>query len=333
MDAGVGDSKAEEATMTMARSDPTYANEAGWRRIDALLPGAIRLDPSRAPTEEWLTVGRFSVHLDCMRRPEAPATLVLVHGAGGNGRLLAPYAALASAAGYEVIAPDLPGYGLTQVPDKSAIRYHDWRGVLTAVLEAQSRRTARPIVVFGLSMGGMLAYDATARTRIPTGLVATCFFDPREPAARRSVVRWPWMLPVIEPALMNLPTFLQGLGVPMRLVINMRAVSNDHGLSEVIATDPRAGGSAMPAGFLRAILASEPLVAPEAFDVCPVLLVHPADDRWTDVSMSRPFFDRLKVPKRLVMLGNAGHFPIEEPGVSELRTALLKFLAERSQRS
>jgi hypothetical protein len=51
----------------------------------------------------------------------------------------------------------------------------------------------------------MLAYDATARTRISSGLVATCFFDPREPAARRGVVRWPWMLSVIEPLLMKLP--------------------------------------------------------------------------------------------------------------------------------
>jgi alpha-beta hydrolase superfamily lysophospholipase len=316
-----------------AASRPKYADEAGWRRIDALLPLARRLDPANVPTEEWLTVGRFSVHLDCRRRPQAAATLVLVHGAGGNGRLLAPYAAFAAAAGYETIAPDLPGYGLTQAPNRSAIRYDDWRDVLAAVLEAQARRTAGPIVVFGLSMGGMLAYDATARTRIPAGLMATCFFDPREPTARRDVARWPWMVPVIEPVLMNLPTFLQGVPVPMRLVINMRAVANDPKLARVIATDPRAGGSKMPAGFLRSILASQPLVLPEVFNVCPVLLVHPADDRWTDVSMSRPFFDRLGVPKRLVMLGNAGHFPIEEPGVSELRTALLDFLAEQSRGS
>jgi alpha-beta hydrolase superfamily lysophospholipase len=141
------------------------------------------------------------------------------------------------------------------------------------------------------------------------------------------------MVPVIEPLLMNLPAFLHGLPVPMRLVINMRGVSNDPKLSQVIATDSRAGGSAMPAGFLRTFVASEPLVPPEVFDVCPVLLVHPADDRWTDVTISRRFFDQLKVPKRLVMLGNAGHFPIEEPGVRELRTALLNFLGERSQRS
>jgi len=317
----------------MATSRPTYVNEAGWRRIDALLPGAIRQDPANLPTEEWLAVGRFLVHLDCMRRPVAAASLILVHGCGGNGRLLAPYAAFASAAGYETIAPDLPGYGLTQVPSKGAIRYQDWRDVVTAVVETQARRTAAPIVIFGLSMGGMLAYDATARTSIPAGLVATCFFDPREPAARRGGARWPWMAPVIEPLLMNLPAFLQDWPVPMRLVVNMRSVSNDPELSEVIATDPRAGGSAMPAGFLRTFLASEPVVAPDAFDVCPVLLVHPADDRWTDVSLSRQFFDRLKVPKRLVMLGNAGHFPIEEPGAGDLRIALLDFLAERSLRS
>lgn len=317
----------------MTASHRMYADEAGWRRIDALLPAAVRLDHADMPTEEWLTVGRFSVHLDCMRRPDAAATLVLVHGAGGNGRLLAPYAVMAARAGYEVVAPDLPGYGLTQVPNKAAIRYQDWRDVLAAVLEAQARRSTAPIVVFGLSMGGMLGYDATAHTRISAGVVATCFFDSSEPAARRGVARWPWMVPAIEPLLMNLPAFSQGLPVPMRLVINMGAVANDLKLSQAIATDPRAGGNAMPAGFFRSILASEPLVPPEVFDVCPVLLVHPANDRWTDVAISRPFFDRLKVPKQLVMLGNAGHFPIEEPGVSELRTALLNFLAERSRTS
>jgi alpha-beta hydrolase superfamily lysophospholipase len=268
----------------------------------------MRLDPANQPSEEWLSVGPFSVHLDCMRRPEAPATLVLVHGAGGNGRMLAPYAAMAAAAGYETVAPDLPGYGLTQAPNRGAIRFEDWRDVLAAVLEAQECRSTAPIVVFGGSVGGMLAYDATVRTRIPAGLVATCFFDAREPANRRSGSRWPWMGPVLEPLMLNLPAFAQGLPLPMRLLINMRGVSNDPVLSEAIATDP------------------------ETFDVCPVLLTHPGDDRWTDVAISRPFFDRLKVPKQLVMLGNAGHLPIEEPGASELRAALLGFLAERARR-
>ncbi|MCP3141734.1 alpha/beta hydrolase [Pyxidicoccus xibeiensis] len=313
-------------------SPPTYAtHEPGWRHIQALLPPELRLGGAGAPMpdEEWLEVGPFRVHLDAWRRPEAPATLVLVHGGGGNGRLLAPFGAMLAAQGYEVLAPDLPGYGLTQVRDKRALVYDDWRDTLARVLEVEAGRTRRPLVVFGASMGGMLAYDVTARTRIPSGLVATCFLAPKDPEVRRRMVRWPWMAGLSGPMLTALPFLTDPLPVPMRLAGNMLAISNSVELSRAIAADPLAGGTWMPGRFLRTFLESGPLVPPESFDVCPVLLAHPADDRWTHVSVSRPFFERLSVPKRLVLLENAGHFPVEEPGVSQLRQALLDFLAER----
>jgi len=312
---------------------PTYAtHESGWRRIQTLLPPALQLGGAQVPMpgEEWLDVGPFRVHLDCWRRPDAPATVVLVHGGGGNGRLLAPFGGMLAALGYEVVAPDLPGYGLTRVEDKRALVYEDWRDTLASVLEVEAGRSRRPIVVFGASMGGMLAYDVTARTRIPVGLVATCFLAPREPAVRRRMVRWPWMAGLAGPMLTGLPFLTDSLPVPMRLAGNMLAIANSAALSRAIATDPLAGGTWMPGRFLRTFLESMPLVPPEAFDACPVLLTHPAEDRWTDVSLSRPFFERLRVPKRLVMLENAGHFPVEEPGVGQLRQALLDFLSERS---
>jgi alpha-beta hydrolase superfamily lysophospholipase len=312
---------------------PTYAaNEPGWRRIQALLPSTLQLGGAEAPLpgEEWLDVGLFRVHLDCWRRPEAPATVVLVHGGGGNGRLLAPFGAMLAALGYEVVAPDLPGYGLTQVPGKRSLVYDDWRDTLARVLEVEAGRARRPLVVFGASMGGLLAYDVTARTRIPAGLVATCFLAPREPEVRRRMVRWPWMAGLAGPMLTALPALTDSLPVPMRLAGNMGAISNSAELSRAIAADPLAGGTWMPGRFLRTFLESGPLVPPEDFDVCPVLLTHPAEDRWTDVALSRPFFDRLRVPKRLVMLENAGHFPVEAPGVGQLRQAIRDFLSERA---
>jgi alpha-beta hydrolase superfamily lysophospholipase len=310
-----------------------YATETGWRRIQLHLPQHLRLDRAAEPAEEWLKVGRFAIHLDCWRRSGSPATLVLVHGSGGNGRLLAPYGAMAAAAGYEVIAPDLPGYGLTQVPSKRALVYEDWRDTLAAVLEAQAQRCEGPIIIFGLSMGGMLAYDATVRTRLPKGLLASCLLDPRDPIVRRSMVRWPWMARVLGPTLSIAPLVTDALPLPMTAVANMRAIANDPQLARLIASDPLAGGTWMPVRFLRTFANSKPLAEPEAFDVCPVLVAHPADDRWTNVSITRAFFDRLRVAKRLVMLDNAGHFPVEEPGVTQLRAALLDFLGERSRAS
>jgi alpha-beta hydrolase superfamily lysophospholipase len=253
---------------------------------------------------------------------------MLLHGIPTGAEVWRPV--MARLPGLRAVAPDLPGYGLTRVPDRRALVYEDWRHVLAALLEAQARRTRRPIVVFGLSMGGMLAYDAAARTGIPNGLVATCLLDPRDPAVQRSMARWPAMVPLMKPMLCAAPGLTDRLPVPMRVVGNMQAIANDPLLSGVIALDPRAGGAWMPAGFLRTFVGSGPALEPDAFHTCPVLLVHPADDRWTDVSVTEPFFERLRVPKRVVMLDNAGHLPVEEPGATQLRGALLGFLAERS---
>lgn len=44
---------------------PAFGTETGWRRIQNHLPRTLRLDDSAAPTEEWLSVGAFSIRLDC----------------------------------------------------------------------------------------------------------------------------------------------------------------------------------------------------------------------------------------------------------------------------
>ena len=88
---------------------------------------------------------------------------MLVHGGGGNGRLLSPFGALLAGLGYEVIAPDLPGYGLTQVRNKRALVYDDWRDTLARVLEAEAGRSRRPLVLFGASMGGTASLVAAGQ--------------------------------------------------------------------------------------------------------------------------------------------------------------------------
>jgi alpha-beta hydrolase superfamily lysophospholipase len=176
-------------------------------------------------------------------------------------------------------------------------------------------------------MGGMLGYDATARTRLPKGLFVTCLTGLRNPAVRSGVARWPWLGRVIEPLLTTVPALTDPLPVFMKVAGNMSAVANDQALVRAIMADPRAGGNWMSARFLRTLLMAEPELPPEAFDVCPVTLAHPADDRWTDVSISRLLFDRLgRVPTELVMLENGGHFPVEYPAHEQLIAAFRRFV-------
>jgi hypothetical protein len=53
-------------------------------------------------------------------------------------------------------------------------------------------------------------------------------------------------------------------------------------------------------------------------------------DLWTQVEPSHVLFDKLTSEKSIVMLKSCGHFPVEEPGFSQLEDAALKFLQQVS---
>jgi pimeloyl-ACP methyl ester carboxylesterase len=58
----------------------------------------------------------------------------------------------------------------------------------------------------------------------------------------------------------------------------------------------------------------------------PVLLTQPADDRWTPFEVTEPFWSRLRASKKIVTLENAGRYPIEEPGLAQMRDVVAGFI-------
>lgn len=282
-------------------------------------------DPGTVPNEEWFTTGGADLHLDRYEplgpAPARPATLLLLHGGDANGRLLAPYALMAARAGHSAVAFDLPGYGLTQTPDKTHLVYEDWILAAVALLRAEAERG--PVVLFGTGAGGMVAYEAAARTGAAAELVVTHLLDWRKPAVLRATARMPATARLAIPALRELSGLVNPLPVPIRWVGDTRQVANDPALVDAIAADPLSGGTWMPGRFLRTMLLSSPALEPEAFDACPVVLAHPGADRWTPPLTSMPFFQRIgAVDTQLVLLDGCGHLPVERPGVQQLRDVL-----------
>ncbi|MCL2577245.1 MAG: hypothetical protein FWE27_04245 [Defluviitaleaceae bacterium] len=105
-------------------------------------------------------------------------------------------------------------------------------------------------------------------------------------------------------------------------------MANNADLVKLLISDKRASGISAPISFLHTMLNPKIAVEPEQFRNCPFLLVHPADDRWTDVSLSRIFYDRLGCDKELHLLDGTGHFPIEEKGLAQMEEHCLKFLCK-----
>lgn len=288
-------------------------------RYAAFLPEEYR--ETVEPERTWREWRGMRVHVARAARPEAGVRVLALHGAGGHAGLMWPFAAMAVREGAEVIVPDLPLYGDTVVADPRGIRYSAWVDLVCELVERETAADSRPLILFGASMGGMLAYEAAARTGRAAHVVATCLLDPADPRSLTVASRFPVPGRGGAAVLRGAAAVAGRAMVPVRWCADLGKMSGDRALSRLCAADPRGGGSALPIGFLADFFAFRH-TAPEEFAATPVTLVQPAEDTWTPPESSIRFLNRIAGPTDLVMLENCGHFPVEEPGVGRLAQTL-----------
>ncbi|MFD3747728.1 alpha/beta hydrolase [Nocardia sp. NPDC058633] len=291
------------------------------------LPQRYREEVMLEPVASWFAWRGNRVHVARAGAEDAPVRVLALHGAGGHAGLVWPLLGIGAAEGVSVLAMDLPLYGDTVVADRGAVRYREWVELVGDFVVAETASDDRPLIVFGASLGGMLAYEVAARTGRIAHVVATCLPDPADPATRRALARWgaTAMLPPL--LLAGVAAVLGRVRVPIRWLVDMANMSLDPSLSRLCATDPRGGGVRIPLGFLADFLSFRH-TPPEEFAAAPVTLVHPAADRWTPPELSLRFLDRLSAPTSVVLLDGCGHFPVEEPGVTQLADTLRAVITE-----
>lgn len=242
----------------------------------------------------------------------------MVHGAGAHSAALWPLAWLVAQQGIDVAAVDLPLYGCTTSLTPEQVRYEDWVRLLVDLVRAE--HDGRPLILFGASVAGMLACEVSTRSPHVAAVAATCLLDPRDWRARAHMTRFGTAGVLAGPlsALARGP--MAGIPIPMAWVANLDRMSRDPGLSRLCATDPRGGGARVPLGFLASYMRYRH--APPQTIRTPVHLLHPDRDDWTPIELSLRVLRRIPAPTTVVTLEQCGHFPIEEPGLSDLVFAL-----------
>ena len=309
----------------------SYAARDYLRPYLPFLPDVMRLQ--RDPEEEWWTWRDTQVHLDRLDVDDAPLKVIVLHGGGGNGRVVGVLGALVYSLGYSYVAPDLPGFGLTVPGPDYDPEYRSWVALVADLIDREQSRDGLPVVTFGGSLGGMLAYNAAAASGKVRGVIATTLADPRNIEALDALARSKFWSRIGMLAMNVFPKLTDRLTIPARMISHMWAMTNDPAFSRVFVEDPLVGGARVKIGFYRSMASYNPPIAPEKFDLCPLLLAHPAEDTWTPFAVSQPFFARLGCDKELVMLEGCGHLPYEEPGVSQLREAVRRFLSRVSDQA
>ncbi|ETT44301.1 esterase/lipase/thioesterase [Paenibacillus sp. FSL R7-269] len=297
-----------------------------WKQYQKFFPDDMQINEPHLPAEEWMTWNHAHIHLDRMPAPDAPLKIIFIHGAGGNGRLLAPYARMLQTYGYEVVSPDLPPYGLSYTDSAESIDYQFWIDILNELIEQELRRDGKPIILLGSSIGGMLAYHTAVQSKRVKGLIATTFVDTSDPKVRDQLAPNKLISRLGGWCMNQFPALLDSLQISVNRVSRMRWITNNAELTRLIMNDPHAAGTRIPLRLLRTFLNMKPVLKPQQFDLCPVLLVHPQLDPMTPYCFSKPFYDHLKSRKESVILEGAGHFPIEQQGLEQMIAAVLAFL-------
>ncbi|WP_186144583.1 alpha/beta hydrolase [Burkholderia gladioli] len=306
----------------------TYATQADWRNIQNFLPAEFRLEPGQEPKEEWWPWRQHRLHLDCFRNPDAPLKVILFHGVGTNGRQMSTIlGAPLAGRGFETIAVDMPEYGMTEVGPGAPVKYDDWVQAGSDLVDAELARDDRPIVLYGLSAGGMLTYHVAALNKKVAGIVGMTFLDQREQQVRDETNLNLFISRIGMPlTVLAARTPLRRLRMPMALASKMHTLVNDPGALKVCLADHTSAGKWVTLAFLASYTKYVPVMEPDAVDVCPILLTQPAQDRWTPLHLAELFLKRVRrVPVRKVMLENAGHYPLEQPGLSQMVNAIQAF--------
>lgn len=306
----------------------SYESQKAWREVQAFLPKKLHFTGNYHPKEEWWEWRGNHIHLDTFRNPSAKAKVILLHGVGTNGRQMSMLIGGSLAKdGFDVIAIDMPLYGETVVNPKMRISYDDWVTLGSDYIHYELSKDSRPVFLYGLSAGGMETYHIACRNRKVRGIVGMTFLDQRDQQVRNQTTKnWFWAYIGVPLATVATRLGMGGMKIKMSVCSKMSALCNNPECLNVMMHDKSSGGNTVPLKFIDSYMNAVPDIEPENFDICPILLTQPDQDRWTPFYLSEPFLNKIKkVSVRIEYLKNGGHYPVEQPALDQLHEYILDF--------
>ncbi|WP_312553886.1 alpha/beta hydrolase [Empedobacter brevis] len=305
----------------------TYHSNQAWKELNALLPKDFQITENNLPLEEtWEWKGNH-MHLDRYPNPEAEYRIFLHHGVGTNGRQLNMiFGHKMAALGYDVVAMDNLGYGMTEVNQKD-ITYNDWVQAFADFVNAETKRDYKKPILYGLSAGGMLIYNASCFMDEVYGMIGMCFLQNDNKYIGNETARFKGTNWLVVPAMEKLSkTKIRTTPVAMKDVSKMDCLVNNEKALKIFLQDDASAGAKVQLQFLSEYMTYQLPVPVEACDKCPILLTQPELDRWTPLELSEISMKGIKAPYTVKILEGGGHYPMEEKALQQLMTYAHQFI-------
>ena len=139
--------------------------------------------------DEWIEIDGRRIHLDIHPSADAKATIVFQPGSGAHARNYFLLGGLLARHGYETIAIDRPGHGLSE-GECGDCTVEEAIAVAGAAIDLARSRSSRPVVLMGSSMGGLLTVFGLLKGLRPDLAVAHNFLFPGKLFSFRMRSRW-----------------------------------------------------------------------------------------------------------------------------------------------
>ncbi len=310
----------------------SYKDYPDWRKFQSYFPEEFRIKEGEEPIEEYWEWTDYDVHIDRYIPEENNRNikLIMIHGGGGNGRLLAPFGYAMKNKGFECIAADMPGFGLTKIGKPNS--YDTWVELLDALIEKEIAKDGKKVMLIGLSLGGMLSYHVACRNKHVAGLMVSSLAETSKKSVQIQLSKNDILGKMGYKSLSMFKGLSDNVKIPIKWTTKMWAMANDQSFVNLLKKDKVGSGSWVYLKFFRTLFEAKADIEPEEFKQCPLLFFQPEKDYIIPWEVSKPYYDRLACEKNVVFLENCGHIPLEEPGISQLREAAVKFINEIDER-
>lgn len=297
----------------------SYNTNEAWKQLNALLPEDFQIKENNLPLEETWEWNGNQMHLDRYPNPDAEYRIFLHHGVGTNGRQMNMiFGHKMAELGYDVVAMDNLGYGMTEVNQKD-ITYSDWVRSFSDFVNAETKRDYKKPILYGLSAGGMLIYNAACFMNEVHGMIGMCFLQNDNKKVGNDTAKFHGTNWLVIPLMEKFSkTGLKTKKIAMKDVSKMDCLVNDKKALDIFLKDDASAGAKVQLQFLAEYMTYKLPIPVEEFDKCPIILTQPGDDRWCPLELSEISMEGIKAPYTVKILEGGGHYPMEEKALQQL---------------
>jgi pimeloyl-ACP methyl ester carboxylesterase len=237
------------------------------------------------------------------------STIVFSHGIAGYARVLLPFLIPLFEKGYNIVAPDLMGFGYNTGLKGDYTWNNHLENLKDATLFAKNKFTGK-VFLGGASMGGPLAYATDARYNCADGLICWCLFDFADKEFINKETNTKRLTYPLLPFLKLSSALLGKMRLKTEYFVSYDTLTESTEFNHLLKEDPQAGTLISLRGATSLVTQSKPDVLHAQYNK-PVLVCQPENDRMTPAYYTQKVFEKLKSTQNKYVPFIGGHFPID----------------------